>query len=190
LHYILGSFWIIRKYCKDVVSPEEILPLNPDHTGGLRELGRLSLDLDLIIALPSIAFPIAVLLSKQHEFFGREMGNIEVAIMLSILYAVLLIFVFFGSISSAHDAMVKARSNYILKIHSEYKDIHKEILQKLESKELMDPDEYKRLSGLYDLYDKVEGMAVWPLDFRTTLRFTITSLLPMISVGITMSFSF
>lgn len=31
------------------------------------------------------------------------------------------------------------------------------------------------------------SMAVWPLDFQTTLRFSITSLLPIITVGITIS---
>lgn len=194
LYYIFTGFWVIRKYCKNVVSHEEILPLDPDHTGGLRELGQLSLDLDLIVALPSIAFPIYLLRFKLFEFLGREMENIEthgethIAIVLSVLYALVLIFVFFVSISPVHDDMVKAKTNYILKIHSEYKDMHKELLHKLDTEQRIEPKEYSRLSGLYDLYDRVESMAVWPLDFRTMLRFSITSLLPLISVGITISF--
>ena len=193
LHYIFGGFWAIRKYCKDVVSHEEILPLDPDHTGGLRELGRLSLDLDLIVAVPSVAFPIYLLRFRLFEFLGREVKNIEthseirIAIMLSALYALLLVLVFFGSISPAHDDMVKAKNNYLLRMHSEYKGMHKELLHKLDTKQRVEPKEYSRLSGLYDLYDRVESMAVWPLDFRTTLRFLITSLLPLISVGITIS---
>lgn len=181
---IWGGFWAIRKYCKNVVSHEEILPLDPDHTGGLRELGRLALDLDLIVALPSIAFPL-YLLGREPEFWGVK--TIQLGIGISVLYALVLIFVFFLSISPAHDDMVTAKTNYLLKIHREYKDMHKTLLKKLEPKRLIDPKEYDRLSDLYKLYDRVESMAVWPLDFRTTLRFSITSLLPLITVGITIS---
>jgi len=182
--YIGGGFWAIRKYCKDVVSHEEILPLDPDHTGGLRELGRLSLDLDLIVALPSIAFPI-YLLGREPEFWVQ--ANLDFWIGISILYALLLIVVFFVSISPAHDDMVTAKTECLLKIHREYRDMHKRILQKLEDEKLVDPKQYDRMSGLYNLYDRVESMAVWPLDFRTALRFAITSSAPLISVAITIS---
>jgi len=198
LHYISMGFWIIRKYCKDVVSYKEILPLDPDRTGGLRQLGRLSLDLGLIVALPSVAFPIYFLRPRLWEVL-KVLGypvittvshsEIYIASVLSIFYVILLVLVFFVSISPAHDDMVKAKNNYLLKVHGEYKDMHKELLRKLDTKQSIEPEEYERLSGLYDLYDKVEGMAVWPLDFRTVIRFMITSLLPLISVAISIPLS-
>jgi hypothetical protein len=178
LYYVWSGFWAIRKYCKDVISSEEILPLDPDRTGWLRELGRLSLDLDLVVALPSIAFPL---------YLSSVKIPAESWIGIALLYALVLVFVFFVSISPAHDDMVAAKTDYLLKVHSEYKDIHEGILQKLESDELINPEEYKELSGLYELYDRVERMSVWPLDFQTTLRFSITSLLPLVTVGITIS---
>ena len=177
LYYIVGGFWAIRKYCKDVVSHEEILPLHPDRTGGLKELGRLSFDLDLIVALPSIGFPITLL-----GFMQRVIEYIELAIGISALYAFTLVFVFFVSISPAHDAMVKAKNDYVLKVHSEYRDLHEGLFKKLETKERIEPEEYSRLSGLYDLYKRTQSMAVWPLDFGTTLRFSIASLIPLISM--------
>lgn len=187
LHYIFGGFWIIRKYCKDVVSHEEILPLDPDRTGGLGELGRLSLDLDLIAALPSVVFPL-YLFGRQSEYLASLGSSVWVGI--SVIYAIFLVFVFFVSISPAHDEMARAKKDYLLKIHSEYKDMHESILQKLEPGALIEPEEYKRLSGLYELYDRVKSMAVWPLDFQTTLRFSITSLLPIATIGITISVPF
>ena len=183
LYYILLEFWIIRKYCKDVVSHEEILPLHPDRTGGLKELGRLSFNLDLIVALPSIGFPITLL-----GFMQRVIKNIELTIALSVLYALTLVLVFFISISPAHDAMVKAKNDYVLKVHSEYRDLHEGLFKKLETKERIEPEEYSRLSGLYDLYKRVQSMAVWPLDFGTILRFSITSLIPLISALSTLQF--
>lgn len=194
-HYIILGYNVIRKYCKDVISHEEIIPLDPDHTGGLRELGRLSLDLDLIVALPSVAFPIYFLRFRIFEFFGYVLpafdvqSEIQIATVVSLLYALLLISVFFVSISPAHDDMIKAKNNYLLKIHKEYKDMHENLLRKLETKQRIEPKEYNRLSGLYELYDRVESMAVWPLDFRTVMRFAITSSLPLISVGISMTIS-
>jgi hypothetical protein len=168
---------------------EVILPLDPDRTGGLKELGRLSLDLDMIVAIPSVAFPIAVLLFKQAEFLGHKIGetNIEVWTILGILYALLLVVIFFVSISPAHDAMVKAKTDYLLKIHSEYKDMHERLLRKLRPRELIAPSEYDSLLNLYKIYDRVENMAVWPLDFRTVARFVMTTILPILSVGITFS---
>jgi hypothetical protein len=94
---------------------------------------------------------------------------------------------FFASISPAHDDMVKAKTEYVLKIHNEYKDMHEALLKKLNTKKRIGHLEYNRLEGLYKLYDRVESMAVWPLDFRTTARFFVTSLLPLISIGITVS---
>jgi len=185
--FISVGFWVIRKYCKDVVSQDVIRPLDPDSTGGLRELGRLSLDLDLIVATPSIALPIVFILLKRREFLGYEIENIEVTIVLAALYALLLVVIFFISISPAHDNMVKAKTDYLMKIHDEYKDMHKALVRKLKPGELIAPEEYERLLNLYKLHDRVEHMAVWPLDFRTVGRFVITSILPLISVGITYS---
>ncbi|NIO20572.1 MAG: hypothetical protein GTN76_07505 [Candidatus Aenigmarchaeota archaeon] len=191
--YIISGHNVIRRYCKDVISHEEILPLDPDHTGGLKELGRLSLDLGLIVALPSVAFPIYLLRFRIFEFLGFTVpppavqNEMRIAAVISPLYALLLVLVFFGSISPAHDDMVRAKNAYLLKIHMEYKDMHKKLLHKLETKRQIKPEEYKRLSNLHDLYDKVQSMAVWPLDFRTVVRFTITSSLPLIGVGITIS---
>lgn len=194
-HYIFSTYALIRKYCKSVISAEEILPLDPDRTGGLRELGRLSLDLDFLVAVPSVAFPMLLLRYKLFALLGLSSGTvsiqeIQLSIFLSIIYAFVIVFIFFGSISPAHDSMIEAKKDYILKIHNEYRDIHNELLRKLSTSQSINLNEYKKLSSLHDLYDRVENMAVWPLDFRTTLRFAITSTLPLLSLGLTIQLGF
>lgn len=184
LFSIFSGFGTLRNYCKDVVSHEQILPLDPDRTGGLKELGRLSIDLDLVVALPSIVFPL-YLIGRGAEYL-EGIGGSNLWRALSVLYALVLILVFFVSISPAHDDMAKAKDECLLKLHSEYRDLHEIILRKLEPGELLRPEEYKRFSGLYELYDRVNSMAVWPLDFQTTIRFAITSILPILSIGITL----
>jgi hypothetical protein len=180
LHYIFLSFWIIRRYCKDVISTDEIRPFDPDHTGGLRELGRLALDLDLVVALPSLAFLI---------YLPQNPGvlAIDVLIGISILYCLFLISVFFISLSPAHDSMINAKVRYLMKIHEEYRERHLELLNKLYTNEHLDSKDFSWLRGLYKLYDRVESMAVWPLDYRTLLRFLLTSILPLIASVITVS---
>lgn len=189
LSFLWKGFGAIRKYCKDVVSHENVVPLDPDRTGGLRELGKLSLDLDLIVALPSVGFPIYLLRYKLLELFESSTLNISTSeiyatIALSAFYALFLVLVFFIAISPAHDKMAKAKITYLLKVHGEYRDMHKLLLHRLDTEQRMQSEEYNRLSSLYELYDRVEKMAVWPLDFRTVTRFLVTSLLPLISVGI------
>lgn len=180
LYYIFTGFWIIRKYCKNVVSEKEVMPLDPDHTGGLRELGRLALDLDLVVALPSLAFLI---------YFPWNPGllSIDVLIGLSIGYCLVLIFVFFISLSPAHNDMLNAKIAYLLKIHHEYRETHQKLYRKLSTEEHLDSRDFERVEDLHRLYDHVESMAVWPLDYRTVLRFLITSLLPLIASIITVS---
>jgi hypothetical protein len=174
LFYIFGGFWVIRKYCKDVVSEKEVMPLDPDHTGGLKELGRLALDLDLTVAIPSLAF--LIYLPQNPTLLSTDF-----LIGLSILYCLVLIFVFFISLSPAHNDMINA------KIHKEYREIHMNLYQKLSTDEQLDPADFQRLDGLYRLYDRVESMAVWPLDYRIVLRFLITSILPLTASIITVS---
>lgn len=190
LFYVGSGFSAIREYCSTVVSRSDILPLDPDHTGGLRELGRLSLDLDLIVAVPSVLFPLFLLRSKIFQLMGLEAmavgaQELGIAIFLALMYALLLALTFFGSISPAHANMLEAKREYLSKMHSEYRDLHKGLLRKLDSEGRIESKEYQRLFGLYDLYDKIEKMAVWPLDFQTTVRFSLTSVLPLLSLGLT-----
>ncbi|MEM2914061.1 MAG: hypothetical protein QXH91_01475 [Candidatus Bathyarchaeia archaeon] len=180
MFYAFGGFWIIRRYCKDVISEDDIKPLDPDHTGGLKELGRLSLDLDLVIAFPSLAFLIYLPQNPQ-------ILSVEVLIGLSLLYCLTLMFIFFISLSPAHNKMVNAKIKYLLMIHNEYREMHEDLLQKLSTKKHLEPMDFERLEGLYKLYDRVEKMAVWPLDYRILLRFLLTSVLPLIASVITVS---
>jgi len=179
IYYITTGFWMIRRYCKNVITQAEILPLDPDRTGGLKELGRLSIDLDLVVALPSLVF--IIYLPQNPEILAGELGQ-KTFIALSILYTLLLIFVFFISLSPAHDDMIQAKTKYLIEIHTEYRDLHNNLIRKIRTKgEYVKPEDYDRIKGLYDLYDRAESMSVWPLDYRIMFRFLITSILPLIS---------
>jgi hypothetical protein len=185
LYYIEFGFWVIRGYCKKVITEAEILPFDPDRTGGLKELGRLSLDLDLIVAVPSLAFLIYI---PQNPDLLTEWGGKGILVALMGLYTLFLMFVFFISLSPAHDAMVTAKTKHLIDLHNEYRDIHSRLIHKLRTKgEELKPKDYNIVEGLYRLYDRVEGMSVWPLDYRIMLRFIITSVLPLITALVTIS---
>ena len=185
IYFIGTGFWIIREYCKKVVTEAEILPFDPDSTGGLKELGRLSLDLDLVVALPSLVF--LIYLPQNPDILTKWIGK-EIFIAWTILYTLFLIFVFFISLSPAHDDMIRAKTKNLIEIHTEYRDIHSRLIRKLRTKgEELKTEDYDIVKGLYDLYDRVEGMSVWPLDYRIMFRFIITSVLPLIAALITIS---
>jgi len=185
LYYIEFGFWMIRKFCKDVITDAEILPLDPDHTGGLRELGRMSLDLDLVVALPSLVFLIYI--PQNPDILTKWIGK-EIFIAITILYTLFLTCVFFISLSPAHDDMARAKTKHLMKIHDEYRDIHSKLIRKLTTKgEQLKKEDYDIVKGLYDLYDRVENMSVWPLNYRILIRFILTSILPLITALITIS---
>jgi uncharacterized membrane protein YukC len=111
--------------------------------------------LDLTVAIPSLAF--LIYLPQNPTLLSTDF-----LIGLSILYCLVLIFVFFISLSPAHNDMINAKIAYLLKIHKEYREIHMNLYQKLLTDEQLDPADFQRLDGLYRLYDRVESMAVCP----------------------------
>lgn len=185
LFYISTGFWTIREYCRKVITKDEVFPFDPDRTGGLKELGRLSLDLDLMVALPSLIIVIYIILDPS--IFTGWVGK-EFIYALTGLYTLLLVLVFFISLSPAHGAMIESKSDHLKDLHSEYRDIHEKLMFKLKSKgEKLKSEDYKIVKGLYDLFDRADSMSVWPLDYRIMLRFILTSILPLIAALITIT---
>ncbi len=166
---IFGAVWIIRKYCRDFLNAENIFPLNPDRLGGLRPLGRLALDLELTVAIPSLvilAFLILVPSLAKGTF----------TIVMSGLYTALLAAVFFVPLSPAHDSMVDAKESALRQLNDLFKRLHTETLPSIE---LPSPQKLAGMRDLYFLYSEAEKMAVWPLDIRSLIRFSVTSAIPL-----------
>lgn len=165
----IGSVNAARRYCKDFVTPESILALNPDKAGGLRPIGRFSLRLDVAFALPSL-----VVFSYLAQ--GVSIAHPAVAVLL-LLYTVVLVVVFFIPLAAAHDSMLEAKDKAYDQVNEIFKEINSRISKGNKSYNLK---QIKALKDVHFLYEKVQKMAVWPLNLDIVLKFVATSSFPII----------
>lgn len=165
----MGSVKAIRRYCKDFITKDRVLALNPDKVGGLRPLGQFSLGLDIAIALPSF-----VIFSYLAQ--GVSITHPIVATLL-VLYTIVLIVVFFIPLSAAHDSMLEAKEI----AYDQVNEIFKEISSKISTGDKgFNPKQIKVLKDVYFLYEKISRMAVWPLNISIIIKFVATSLFPIV----------
>lgn len=166
---LFAAIRITRRFCKAHIKSEDLMPLNPDRTGGLRLLGKLCLELDAAVAIPSIVIVV-------YFIKGVTVWNVYTIAFLS-GYTLLLGIIFFVPITPAHDAMAEAKEQELQKISTLFKDFYSAISDR---KKALDPKYLEGLRNLHFLYEEINKMAVWPLDFKTIARFLATSLFPWI----------
>ena len=165
----MGSIKTVRRYCRDFVTPNRILALNPDKVGGLRPLGQFSLGLDVAFALASF-----VIFSYLAQ--GVSIAQ-PVVIVTLLIYTILLIVVFFIPLSAAHDSMLEAKEWAIDQLNEMFKEINSKISpgdKKFNFKQV------KALKDVYFLHERVSKMAVWPLNISIILKFVATSSFPIV----------
>lgn len=88
----------------------------------------------------------------------------------------LLVIVFITPLIGVHNVMTKSKENALKKINSKTSEIHIKLFES-------DEDHSKNMKILKDLYyvsEKLDEMAVWPLDLRITSKFIATSAFPLL----------
>jgi hypothetical protein len=165
----MGSVKAVRRYCKEFITGERVLALNPDKVGGLRPLGQFSLELDISFALPSFVI-------FSYLIQGVSIGN-PVVVTTLLLYTLILVVVFFIPLSAAHDSMLVAKE----RAYNQVNDIFKEVNSTMAVKgKKFNFARIKGLKDVYFLYDRVSKMAVWPLNIGLVLKFAVTSSFPIV----------
>ncbi len=165
----VGAVIAARRYCKDFVTHERILALNPDRVGGLRPIGRFSLRLDVAFAMPSL-----VVFSYLAQ--GVSIAN-PVVVVLLLLYTIALVVVFFIPLAAAHDSMLEAKEKAYDQVNEIFKEVNSKISEVHKNFNLR---RIKALKDVYFLYERVQKMAVWPLNLDIVLKFVVTSSFPII----------
>lgn len=166
----VGAVQMITRYCSYCITPKTILPLNPDKVGGLKPLGQFSLELDFVLAIPSL-----VILSSLVQ--GVDLKDPTVAGVI-ILYTVFLVIMFFIPLSAVHNSMLTAKEQARVRTNTMFRDMYSRIS---EDDKPTDEKTLESLKNLYFLYEKAEKMAVWPLDLGIIIKFTATSTFPIVA---------
>jgi hypothetical protein len=165
----MGSVKAIRRYCKEFITQDRVVALNPDKLGGLRPLGQFSLGLDIAFALPS--FVMFSYLAQGYPI------NQPLVILLLVLYTIALVVIFFVPLGAAHGSMLAAKEKAYDQIHQVFNEINSKMSTK--NKEF-DFKQIKALKETYFMYEKVSKMAVWPLNIDTVFKFLATSSFPIV----------
>lgn len=165
----MGAIRVLRRYCKEFVTPQKILALNPDKVGGLKPFGQISLNLDIALSLPSTV--VLVYLSS-----GVPVTN-PVVWTLLVLYTLVLVIVFFVPISPAHDAMSAAKELAFEDVNNMFLDFQTTLMKE---KKRPNSQMVVELHDLHFLYERVANMAVWPFDLGILVRFWFTALYPIL----------
>lgn len=162
-----------RKLCRNF----EIIiqPLNPDKCGGLKPIGDLCLDINLLIFFAGIGLAIYYHIAPQE---------ISPYLLIFILgYLALSIFLFFFPLSEAHGAMKYYKDQLLddlsKRLNLEYKKMQDQIREKgIE----VNYTKLDRLEKIEKIYQKAELMPIWPFDKNTLTTFSYRVMFPVVLV--------
>jgi hypothetical protein len=163
----MGSIKAVRRYCREFITEDRVLALNPDKVGGLRPLGQFSLALDVSFALPSFVI-------FSYLIQGVSINQPVVAGTLAI-YTLILVVVFFIPLSAAHDSMLAAKEKAYDRVNEMFREVNSKIASGNRNLRRV-----KSLKDIYFLHDKISKMAVWPLNIGLVLKFVFTSSFPIV----------
>jgi hypothetical protein len=171
------SVWILN--CLFRWFEVRIRPMHPDNAGGLGALGNYALRLGMI----AVGFGVfASVYTLQVRFVGDNPGSRPDVLLFWAIYVLITPTALILPMLSAHRAMRKARDAQLMGISREFE----RILSDASPSEKQDTESIKktnkRLSGLQDRYRIVmESFPTWPISIRLLRRFSMTTLLPVVS---------
>lgn len=143
-------------------------PLHPDEGGGFGALGSLAVKYSLIaVGLGAMAATLTVV----RILIGSGWAHMDL-LALYALYIVLTPISLVSPLWSAHQAMVRARNEFLHDISNEFEKIL------VEGK----PQDWESLGELKARYTFIrETYPTWPISFAIFRRFSITASLPLIT---------
>ena len=186
---VVSCVYVIRKYCEQFATPEKIIALAPDRTGGLGLLGHLSFDLDKAVSVPSITVLAYV---SQAALAPLLHPNVEGAIgisfatgyLVALVYTAFLAVVFFIPLSPAHNAMLEAKNKSMQLIDTEFRKLYPSMVEEIQAGHKQKSEYFERAEQLYSLYERAKKMAVWPLNFGLISKYLLTAAIPIIGTFI------
>ena len=162
------------------LSDVHIHPLHPDRAGGLRPLGRYALSTTYIIALGGSVVALAEYYAWTHGTFSTAYYY-HVAL---ILYFILAPANFFAPLSSAHNAMQRAKDDLILRISRQFNQDFSKAYSELEGSAEELKDHIEKIEQLQRLHSMTNSFPVWPFDIDTIRRFVLTMTSPVFTVAV------
>jgi hypothetical protein len=170
-------YWLYQTFNKFRIN---IRPLHPDHSGGLSPLGNFSLRLSYFIVV--IGFILIVTpITRNYVVDGSLSFRWTTELLLSLSFYLLLApIVFFAPISVAHNAMLTAKSNLLLRIANRFDKEFDRIQVELKENNGDLDFNTENLKKLQLLHDTTNQFPVWPFSLGNIKRFISTYISPLL----------
>ena len=165
---------VLQLVLKDV----KLHPLHPDRAGGLLPLGRYAL---------TSTYPLAVAgsMAAMALYWSRDNAGPEQVIFYfaaSIVYIVFAPWMFFAPLSSAHNAMLKAKKDLKAKISRQFDNDYSLAYNEVSGSASQLKEKLDKLEQLQKMESMAESFPVWPFDIQIIRRFTLTMFSPVLGV--------
>lgn len=145
----------------------EILPLHPDHCGGIGSISQYALKVGYAIGTIGLVLSGVTLFQLQH----RTLVEAFPVLLGIIAYIVLAPVFFFWPLGTAHDAMQRAKDAELLSLAKEFDSVYREVKVDLRGGEGRREHCVNELEQVKRLYQMVEQFPVWPFDTGSLRRF-------------------
>ena len=181
--FILSTIFAIRYSIRrlDELHALMIRPLNPDNAGGLKPLGAYTLNLNKPMTLP-IFWIVA--------YYFTLGSNILLWVALG-AYMIVVVFGFITPLSSAHNAMLKAKQMEMKRIYNEFTKVYENHIEGISIKwkgpnykaELEDTIQVGRvIQQLRDFYNVAKNMPMWPFNTEIIIKLASALGIPFILI--------
>ena len=182
LFYFVTSIYILRNiaisfFLRDLAAHSKIsvLPLHPDHSGGLRPIGEVGLRNQYVLTVVGLNVVILKFIAVWYFPALHQLTDLIVAAILAyILFSPPL---FIGPLLPFRAAMLDTRTTLMNEVARRLRIEIDAILQQLRAGQIskQDEDMVDRLSKLGTVIDQ---LPVWPFDLRTIQKFLTAYVAP------------
>ncbi len=162
----------ITKICKEIDKKGKfnIRPLSPDRSGGLKQLGGLTLILFYM-----------VIIQFSHLFATSLIIGFPISHQIIYpLFFTFTAFIFFFPILSVRKAMKLAKQEELERIMSLFDTSYLKFKEHFKNFDSIDSTQINQILEIKELYKQAESMPVWPFDVDTFLKFVSIFLIPLL----------
>ncbi len=161
------TIWLIQKVLAFDI---DIRPMHPDHAGGLRHIGSLSMAVNYFMILVMLYFSLLMIFDPFSQRF----------IVIYFLFYIFTFFIFFASLYEAHKKMRRVKNEALANLENTSNYYYYKLIKSAGKRGIYDLDSADEIIMVDNLYTIVEKMPVWPLNVNNIIKFFSVCITPLI----------
>lgn len=161
------AIWLTQKILAFDIN---IRPMHPDHAGGLRHIGSLSMAVNYFLILVMFFFTLLLIFDPFAQRF----------VLIYLIFYVFTFFIFFASLYEAHKKMRRVKDDALEKLENTSNFYYNKLAASAGSRGIYDLDSADEIIMVDNLYTIVEKMPVWPFNVNNIIKFFSVFITPFI----------